>query len=163
MKTSTLIALLASLCMAAAFIETSYEVYTVPLLYGFLRNDTNSSIIPPDDNSGSYGDLFHSTKRNGDELLHRETFVNYNASKFEEIVFWYGRFNTSCVTHVRSLNFGRERAWTKSIDVSGHSNVIVEINLLIPSNKTVRLFFEVYGYARLHNSTCVNHNNTVDY
>ncbi|KAF2905372.1 hypothetical protein ILUMI_00805 [Ignelater luminosus] len=102
--------------------SNSYKVYTVPQLHGFLRNDTNSSIIPPDDNNGFNDDFLHSQIYADDALLYREMFVNDNGSKSEEIYFWYGNFIMSCVTHVRSLNFGRERAWTKSIHVENNEN-----------------------------------------
>lgn len=164
MNSSTILTFLVSLCVVAAVIETNYEVFTKQELIDKFSlhdgnfqahsainlgypEDCNSSIIPPDNGSGSYGDLMYSRREYRDELLHRETFVNYNVSNHEDIVFWYGNFSTRCVTHVRSLNFGRERAWTKSIHV-GNNNTYntVEINVLVPVNKTVRMFFEIYGH-----------------
>ncbi|KAF2905371.1 hypothetical protein ILUMI_00804 [Ignelater luminosus] len=145
MNDLTLKILLASLCVVAAI------------------NDATASIIPPDDGSGSYGDLTYGEKHESDQLLRRETYVSYNTTNAaDQIVFWYGNFNTSCVTHVRSLNFGRERGWTKSIYVgNGNTSKTVEINFLIAANKIVRLLFEVYGFPKPPNSKCQLDDHTV--
>ncbi|KAF2905373.1 hypothetical protein ILUMI_00806 [Ignelater luminosus] len=97
MNGSTILTFLVSLCVAAAVIETNYEVFTQQQLTDrFPLHDANfqvrcaintgypegcnSSLIPPDNGNGSYGDLMYSRRDYKDKLLLRETFVNYDVS-----------------------------------------------------------------------------------
>jgi len=169
MGSSTVIILLAFFCMVTAIFDTSYRTYTKQDLVDGLFNrdqrykdertvnrgypeDCNTTLAPPDDLSGDFGDLLYRWRQPGDELLLRETFLNDKESYKEQIVFWSGNFNRTYITSVRSLNFGRERGWTRSIHVYNKTSVDVDINVIIPANTTVRLFFEVYGYRNQTNN-----------
>ncbi|KAF2894941.1 hypothetical protein ILUMI_11237 [Ignelater luminosus] len=165
MNNPTAVTVLVSVCAAVAVaIQSNVQVFTkqqlidkLPLHDGNFqahaaissqyREDCNSSIIPPDDGAGSYGDLIYSEPRSLDDLLLREIFVNYNVSNEEQIVFWNKMFWSKCVNHVKVLNFGRDRAFTKYVYVNNtmHQGGNVDINLLIPVGKEVRMFFEVFG------------------
>lgn len=165
MITSTLSTFLVCIFVLAAATDGDYQVFTkqqlidrYPLydpnfqahaaINSAYREDCNTSIIPPDDGSASYGDLIYSKPRKLDTALHKEVFVNYDVSSEEYIVFWSRMFHRECVSHVRVLNFGRERAFAKSINVEyqGSQGEKVDIILLIPANKEIRMIIEAYGY-----------------
>ncbi|KAF2894942.1 hypothetical protein ILUMI_11238 [Ignelater luminosus] len=167
MTSSTILTFLFSLCVVAAVIGANYEIFTKQQLIGKFPfhdgnfqahaainpgypEDCNSSIIPPDDGSGSYGDLtYYSKPHLNDKLLLREIFINRNVSSQEQVVFWNEFFINTCVTHVKALNFGRDRAFTRSIYVNNtrHKGGNVDINVLILANNVVRMFFEVVGHV----------------
>lgn len=165
MNSSTVLTFLVCLCILAAVIEAKYQAFTKQQLIDWFplhdanfqehavinseyRDDCNTSIIPPDDGSSSFGDLIYSEPRNLDKVLLNEIFLNYNVSSDEHIVFWKKRFYKKCVSHVKVLNFGRERAFAKSISISHekYDGDTVDIIVLIPANKEVRMIFEAFGY-----------------
>ncbi|KAF2894940.1 hypothetical protein ILUMI_11236 [Ignelater luminosus] len=164
MNSSTIVTFLVSVCVLAAVIESNVQVFTkqqlidkLPLHEGNFQahaaintgypEDCNSSIIPPDDGSGAYGDLIYMQGNQLGSLLLSEILLNVNISSEEEIVFWKQMFYSKCVSHVRVLNFGRERAFTKYIyaNYTKSEGTNVDINVIIPANKAVRMIIEVYG------------------
>lgn len=166
MNSSTVSTFLVISCVVAVVIGANYQVFTKQELidkfplhdvnfqaHGAVnlkfREDCNTSMIPPDNGAGDYGDLIYKKEsENSDKLLLREIFVNENVTSDEQIVFWSKKFQSKCVTNVKALNFGRDRAFAKSIYVNftEYNGDTVDINVLIPVRKQVRMFIEVFGY-----------------
>lgn len=166
MNSPIVLTLLVSLCVVAAITESKYEVFTKQQLIEKLlqpnsnyqgrgainskyryREDCNSSMIPPDDGSPSYGDLIYTKAINeSDTEVYTGIFVN-EVSNEEQIVFWSTLVKHKCVSHVKALNFGRQRAFTKSLYVTNkrYEGGLIHINLLIPADEHIRMIFEVTG------------------
>lgn len=98
----------------------------------------------PSDNGGSYGDLLHARRENGDVLLIRETIINEFTSSQELDMYWYGNFPAR-LSHVSALNFGRERGFTLQI-ATRKNDGYVEVFIRIRPYKIIRMFIEVYGF-----------------
>lgn len=106
--------------------------------------DANFQVSFQDDVYENDGDLMHLARADGDELLLRESVINEEVSAATRNLYWYGHFRVP-LSHVRILNFGKFRAFTKliaSINDMGRTEAVIEV----PANRSIRIFVEVYGY-----------------
>lgn len=143
-------------CFATVFCDTDIYILTKNEVLEKLqssKNNLDSKLSGPGfknessvplDNNNNYGDLFHSRRESGDILLIRETLLNELSSSEELYIYWYGKFPAR-LSHVRVLNFGRERGYTQQISTRNNEGY-AETYITIPPYKSVRMFVEIYGF-----------------
>lgn len=96
----------------------------------------------PDDNGGNYGDLLLSQRQFGDVLIFRETIINEVSGNFQDLQV-KGSLRGVRITHLRALNFGRERAYVYRLWYTDSGDVGAVMT--IRPNFQVRVFIEIYG------------------
>lgn len=95
----------------------------------------------PEDDGGNYGDLLHLERKGGDSLILRETIINQISHGPQDLRI--SGYLPPKITHIRALNFGRERAFVYMI--ANNENGYVQINMAIKAKLQVRVSIEVYG------------------
>lgn len=114
MNTLTFVTFLASVWVAV--INAKYQGFTKQELFdihdsNFHKHSTinsgyleDSSTIPQDEGSASYGDMIYSKINETDTLLFSEILVNDNVTNKEETVSWNKMFSFNCIIHVKVLD-----------------------------------------------------------
>ncbi|KAL3284483.1 hypothetical protein HHI36_018644 [Cryptolaemus montrouzieri] len=100
--------------------------------------------LPDDDGTTNWGDLVHGNRQSGDSLIVRDLIIYPTVNSLDLHIDYNPAFrNHRNITSVRFINVGRQRAFCVEIYIYYYG---IEVDLIIPAFKDVRVFLEVYGF-----------------